>query len=239
MPLEFMLLDVVVSDWCSGASDNAPVSGAGFVSMTKPPDEFLEACEVRLYGVTAKGESVCTHVRGFQPSVVFPVEHQPRVGFARVKAFAATRMDGWDPDRTASNFVRVFFDTCAACRRAAQSSHALETKVDVVTQFYDVTGVRACGWVSVSGAVHLPTTHSVHEKVCDLAAVRVLERDDIAPLRVASFDIECVSKTGDFPEVENGDMITCVGVHTWTHGDPTSNAYTAFTVGKCRIGVQT
>lgn len=229
--MECMLIDVVVSDWCSATTDEVPL-GPNFVNMDKPKSTF--GCEVRLYGVTATGDSVCAHVRGFQPSLVFPATSK-LPPCARVHYFLATRMDGWDPDVGESRFARVFFESCNACRKASKMPDALEANVDAVTQFYDMTSVRACGWVRIDGApLHEKATHSVMEVTCDISGVRPLNRDDIAPMRVASFDIECVSETGDFPDKpELNDRVSCVGVHTWTHGVANSDAYTAFTVGNC------
>ena len=228
----FMMLDVVISDRRSAAVDQDMVeTGMAFVKHEKPASRFAKECEARLYGVTANGESVCLHVYGFYPSVVFPADaHFQCTGSVRSTLFTATRMDGWDPDRAESRFVRVYFRTCWACKQASKQKHALETSVNYVTQFYDVTGLRACGWVSVSGGgvAHERTTFSTLEMSCNIEALEHIDCVDIPPLRFASFDIECISQSGAFPRVEGGDGIVCVGVHTWTYGQSSSDGYVVF-----------
>lgn len=242
--VECMLMDVVVTDLTPAVAeeyDAEAMQGGAFEMMSKPAALYGK-CVVALYGVDADGRSVCVRVRGFEPSVVFPREHlRTAPGTpSTVRPFHAARMDGWDPDPATRSakvhaLARVHYDSCFAFRRASKMPHALEGSIDLSTQFLDTTGLRACGWFRASGGVGGKATHCAVEIDCEAGDLRALpERVDIAPLKIASFDIECVSESGDFPnKPELNDRVSCVGVHLWTHGVADSDRYVCFTVGRC------
>jgi DNA polymerase delta subunit 1 len=94
-----------------------------------------------------------------------------------------------------------------------------EANVDPVLRFMHVSGIRSTGWFEVSGGEHnnLTTCH------VDLynSTLTPVERDDIAPLVIMSFDIECYSSTGEFPNPsKRDDVVFQIGMTTKRFGSP-------------------
>jgi len=98
-----------------------------------------------------------------------------------------------------------------------------ESNIDPVLRFMHVTGVASTGWLESGTCEMDPDT------TCDLNLwqarwqnIRPVARDDIAPLKVMSFDIECYSSTGAFPNPNNpADVIFQIGMTTRTFGTDT------------------
>jgi len=168
------------------------------------------------------------------------------------------RLYGWVPseadptlpseaDPTAAReapVARVSFPTLRAWRAAARlgavrGALPWEAKVDPIMQFFDATGVSPCGWVTLlDGTLRGPASRASHcllEATCSLAHVRPLERMDMAPLLVASVDIECFSERGGFPDAERAsDRVAIIGTSFWRVGAPPEDTVTVLQcVGDC------
>jgi DNA polymerase delta subunit 1 len=95
-----------------------------------------------------------------------------------------------------------------------------ESNIDPVLRFMHVTGIASTGWLE-SGTCEMDP-----ETTCDLNLwqakwqnFRPVARDDIAPLKVMSFDIECYSSTGAFPNPNNpADVVFQIGMTTRSFG---------------------
>jgi DNA polymerase delta subunit 1 len=95
-----------------------------------------------------------------------------------------------------------------------------EANIDSVLRFMHCSGIRSTGWVDPG-----PCEPDV-DTTCDVALwspnwkhVRPIDRDDFAPLRIMSFDIECYSSTGAFPDAKNpSDVIFQIGMTTRDFG---------------------
>ena len=135
------------------------------------------------------------------------------------------RLYGWAPDeenptkRRLYWHARISFPTVRHARFAASFLEKTDVdiglggrvrlsladaKVDPSQKFLAAAGIRACGWVQVKQAryadARVRASHCQFEVSCDLQELRPLvERDGIAPLLVASTDIEVDSRTGEFP----------------------------------------
>lgn len=78
-----------------------------------------------------------------------------------------------------------------------------ETNIDPMLRFMHLRDLQACGWLKVPEGKYLEI--EVSPSTCDIACVtswkwvQLLEKAAIAPVRVASFDIEADSSHGDFP----------------------------------------
>jgi DNA polymerase delta subunit 1 len=95
-----------------------------------------------------------------------------------------------------------------------------ESNIDPVLRFMHLTGIRSTGWFTVFA--HEPddlTTCDVGYFVSDWKTLKPVERDDIAPLKIMSFDIECYSSTGQFPKANiPEDVVFQIGMTTKTYG---------------------
>jgi len=138
-----------------------------------------------------------------------------------------------------SRFVRIEFKTCRAMRMCAAAIEKLkerddrwedlksfgrlkiyESNIDPVLRFMHVTGIKSTGWFEVSPCEpDFSTSCDVSLWAPRMDLVKPLDRDDIAPLKIMSFDIECYSKDGSFPTPQKAeDVIFQIGMTTRVFG---------------------
>ena len=95
-----------------------------------------------------------------------------------------------------------------------------ESNIDPVLRFMHLTDIRSTGWFQVFE--HEPdfqTTCDVGYFVSDWRSLKPVARDDIAPIKIMSFDIECYSSTGQFPKANiPEDVVFQIGMTTRTYG---------------------
>lgn len=93
-----------------------------------------------------------------------------------------------------------------------------ECHIDPILRFVHNTGIKACGWVQLMPnkySIEIPKVSSARTQISVITQVEHIlpdERDDIAPLCVLSFDLECTSIDGGFPQPDRpGDKIIQCG----------------------------
>jgi DNA polymerase delta subunit 1 len=80
--------------------------------------------------------------------------------------------------------------------------HVYESNIDPVLRLMHRTGIQSTGWLDTGDTCvrsHLAKT-DIDLWCNDWSTLKPVDRDDIAPFVVASFDIECNSSTGKFPD---------------------------------------
>jgi DNA polymerase delta subunit 1 len=138
-----------------------------------------------------------------------------------------------------SRFVRLEFKTCRAMRMCASAVEKVkerddrwedlknfgrlkiyESNIDPVLRFMHVTGIKSTGWFEVSDCEpDFSTSCDVSLWAPRMDLVKPIERDDIAPIKIMSFDIECYSKDGSFPTPQKAeDVIFQIGMTTRVYG---------------------
>ena len=104
--------------------------------------------------------------------------------------------------------------------------------LDVRTEVLEAIGVRAGGWLRLDSelvqrlrpAAGLCCGAALQVRTAELAG-SALDLVAMAPLRVLSFDIECVSEDDAFPLAEQrDDAVVCIGLYSKTLGAPASSA---------------
>ena len=95
-----------------------------------------------------------------------------------------------------------------------------EANIDSVLRFMHCSGIRSTGWVNPGPCEpDMETTCDVNLWSPNWRHVKPIDRDDFAPLRIMSFDIECYSSTGAFPDAKNpSDVIFQIGMTTRDFG---------------------
>ena len=177
---------------------------------------------VRAYGRTEDGRSVAASTV-FEP--YFFVKMGARIPEARgAKIEYVMAKDLWGFQNGArGRFAKLTFQTHKAFRSARyglerEKWKIYEANLDPVLRFMHVSGCTSTGWVQVSDFVDDPDTR------CDLnlrgTLSPVKDKDSIAPLKVMSFDIECYSSTGAFPNPKiPGDCVFQIGMTTVAFGE--------------------
>jgi len=113
-----------------------------------------------------------------------------------------------------SRFLRLEFKSHRALRNCVyavenqkhenlRDAKVYEGNMDPVLRFMHVSGISSTGWI------HPGICEPDTETMCqvnlwspDWHYIMPMNRDDFAPLRIMSFDIECYSSTGGFPDAK-------------------------------------
>ena len=185
---------------------------------------------VRAYGRTADGKSVAASTF-FEPYFFAKAGHRtPDVRGARIETVLAKDLWGFqNGERT--RFFKFTFKTHKALRGAAwalERDHwrVYEANIDPVLRFMHVSGCTSTGWIEVLHEEEEMDTR------CDLNIMTekfkpLADRDEIAPLKIMSFDIECYSSTGAFPSPTNlNDVVFQIGMMTREFGRAESSTLT-------------
>ena len=197
---------------------------------------------IRIFGRSADGESVSL---GTPFCPFFYVKPGPRTTAQTVRAFIKENSwrglvscevkDGHDlwgfQNGALSKFVRCEFKTHRAMRSLAYcidnrkfpdlaGCKVYEGNIDPVLRFMHCSGISSTGWVDPGLCEpDAATACDVNLWAPNWRFVTPLARDDIAPLRIMSFDIECYSSTGAFPDPRNpSDVIFQIGMTTKAFG---------------------
>lgn len=197
---------------------------------------------IRIFGRSADGKSVSL---GTPFCPYFYVKPGPRTTAQTVRAFIKENAwrglvscevkDGKDlwgfQNGTLSKFVRCEFKTHRALRSLAygidnakwselSGCRVYEANIDAVLRFMHCSGVSSTGWVDPGICEpDAATACDVNLWAPNWRFVTPLDRSDIAPLRIMSFDIECYSSTGAFPDPRNpSDVIFQIGMTTKAFG---------------------
>jgi len=95
-----------------------------------------------------------------------------------------------------------------------------EGNIDPVLRFMHCSGISSTGWVDPGlFEPDMETTCQVNLWSPNWRLIKPIDRDDIAPLRIMSFDIECYSSTGAFPDPKNReDVVFQIGMTTKEFG---------------------
>ena len=148
------------------------------------------------------------------------------------------KLYGWHPSETdvdsvrTFEIVRVFFPSTRARSAVVKNAETeplgfelVEAKVSSERQFTDLHDLNESGWVQASvKKVKRRISHCTSEYVARVEDLSHFECDDIAPLRVCSFDIECSSASGGFPQ-SSTDAVVAVGLNFWNVGTPVTEEH--------------
>jgi DNA polymerase delta subunit 1 len=210
---------------------------ATFQAVAWDGGDIEDRYTVRVFGRTEDGRSVSLGTT-FEP---FCYVKPPTRTFSNALSFVRTKcasvearksVDLWGfRNGTLEDFLLVRFKShkglrnfawCIENRKWPELSGCTvhESNIDPVLRFMHVTGIASTGWLE-SGTCEMDP-----ETTCDLNLwqakwqnLRPVARDDIAPLKVMSFDIECYSSTGAFPNPNNpADVVFQIGMTTRSFG---------------------
>jgi len=180
---------------------------------------------VRAYGRTEDGKSVSASTV-FEPYFFVKMRADiPDVRGAKIDYVSAKDLWGFQ-NGARTRFAKLTFGTHKEFRSAIYSLQRekwriYEANLDPVLRFMHISGCTSTGWITVSDEVDDPDAR------CDLNVRGILgpvkDKDSIAPIKVMSFDIECYSSTGDFPNPSiPGDCVFQIGMTTACFGQEIS-----------------
>jgi DNA polymerase delta subunit 1 len=176
---------------------------------------------VRAYGRTEDGKSVAASTI-FEPYFFVKMGSRiPEVRGAKIQYVNAKDLWGFQ-NGVQSRFAKLTFQTFKDFKIGMYTLQRekwkiYEANLDPVLRFMHISGCTSTGWIKVTEEEDDPDTR------CDVnlrgTLSPVLGKDTVAPLKVMSFDIECYSSTGNFPDPKiPGDCVFQIGMTTRDFG---------------------
>jgi len=163
---------------------------------------------IHIFGRTEDGKSV--HVETpFEPYffVKVPPDRSPKALIQEIQPSSSAvirRKDLWGfRNQEEYTFLKLGFRTLADLKECRpRGLKVYEKNLDPVLRFMHRSEIKSTGWVQVPEKGASPG----HDSSCDIdvcvadwRTLKPVDRDDIAPLRIASLDIESYSESGAFP----------------------------------------
>ena len=183
--------------------------------------------QISVFGKTEEGKSICVTTtfdpyffvklpKGTKPSDVTRLYNDINaLRRDHVTSYSLTKQkDVWGfQNNEEFHFMHLNFKTLEARRKVNsifmynndfKKYHVYESNIDPVLRLMHRTGIQSTGWLDTGPNCvrsHLAKT-DIDLWCNDWRTLTPVARDDIAPFVVASFDIECNSSTGKFPDAD-------------------------------------
>ena len=186
-----------------------------------------DAYIIKIFGRTEEGKSVCLSTK-FRP-YFFIKSREGSQKFIKDPVVHAASVKGKELWGFTNNeecvFVKLDFHTLKDLkfheRTLKRSYQVYESNIDPVLRFMHRTNISSTGWLD-SGS----ECERAYISTCDIdlwcnnwKTLTPVARDDIAPLRIMSFDIEAYSHDGGFPDPEHPDNVVFqIGMTTKVYG---------------------
>ena len=182
---------------------------------------------IHIFGRTEDGKSV--HVETpFEPYffVKVPPDRSPKALIQEIQPYSSAvirRKDLWGfRNQEEYTFLKLGFRTLADLKECRpRGLKVYEKNLDPVLRFMHRSEIKSTGWVQVPANAGPGHDSSCDIDVCvaDWRTLKPVDRDDIAPLRIASLDIESYSESGAFPNAfKTNDTCFQVAVTTKSFG---------------------
>lgn len=186
-----------------------------------------DAYVIHIFGRTEDGKSV--HVETpFEPYffVKVPPDRSPKALIQEIQPWSSAvirRKDLWGfRNKEEYTFLKLGFRTLAEMKECRpRGLKVYEKNLDPVLRFMHRSEIKSTGWVQVPMNASPGHDSSCDIDVCvaDWRRLKPVDRDDIAPLRIASLDIESYSESGAFPNAfKEKDVCFQVAVTTKAFG---------------------
>lgn len=112
-----------------------------------------------------------------------------------------------------------------------------ESNIPPILRYFHTQNIDPSGWVKICKnkiGIYEKKTNSQIEIECNANDLELYENNDISPLLIASFDIECTSIDGTFPNPERrGDKIIQIGTTIHRYGENKCCFKHISTLGNC------
>ena len=247
-------------------------------------DDGTRLFEIRGYGITDKNNSICVHVKGFEPYFYIEVPsnwtktickmfqsqlefklRKKRDGLKQCKFINSKKLYGFS-DYKKFNFIKIKsynLSTFYECRRIVEgrypygidktglcndrkfkinrqeydfSDKLYESNITPMLRFFHIRDLQPNGWISVNKhtTTENPQTRCQLEIDCNYKDICKVDKNEIAPLIIASFDIECTSIDGSFPDARRkGDEVIQIGTTFHRYGEKSCFYKNIITLKKC------
>ena len=219
-----------------------PGTGLAFQAVAWDGQDQDDQFTIRIFGRAENGKSVSLGTT-FNP--YFYIKPPPGAQIDGLRSFIRTqfwrglasceRKDGKDlwgfQNGKLSPFLRVEFKSHRALRSCVycvdnvkyeelRGCRVYEGNIDSVLRFMHCSGIKSTGWIDPGICEpDMESTCEVNLWAPNWRFITPLDRDDFSPLKIMSFDIECYSSTGGFPDAKRpADVVFQIGMTTGAFG---------------------
>jgi DNA polymerase delta subunit 1 len=235
----------------------------------------IKKFNIKAYGVTQKGNSVCIHIKNFKP--YFFIKLPMGWGIRHFKAFISKlkiivgdyfaktlckaelihKKDFYGfTNNTLFKFAKLTFHNKSGFysfqRKLNEKvikiakygiNHKFdkdlyESKIDPMLRFFHETDIKPCGWIKIPKKEFSLNSPSLTRCQVDITIpytkIIAVEKTKIAPMIIASFDIECTSTDGTFPNPHRkDDQVIQIGTTLHRYGETKCFLKHIVTLKKC------
>ena len=239
--IEIKLYDSLPQDF----SLTETLTGQDFVELLEEETcSHTNSAVVCIFGRMETGDSIVLKVYDYKPYFdyistesnskrllsVLSTKLYVDIDLLKSECFKRKKAWGWEPNEDDMSTVkehlihRVHFPTCHARKRAKYivipGFELVESKISAETQFFDNMDLIPSGWLTCSNFTESTRkiSHCEQEIFAKLRDIQHCNNDLIAPIKICSFDIECSSDTGAFPNSKT-DKVVMVSLVFWNLGE--------------------
>lgn len=171
---------------------------------------------IHLFGRTEDGRPVHVRVK-YYPCLFLKVKNPPKHPKELKRETVTNFKSVWGYTTEDQIFTKLVFKTLEDRRwaenfykKALSKTVIFEANIDPLLRFMHRTGIQSTGWVQAP----------IQDRPLAWTELKPLpDKTDIAPIRIMSFDIECASGDGTFPNPENdSDCVFQIAMSTVTWG---------------------
>lgn len=164
---------------------------------------------IRIFGRTNEGKSACGFYKGFLP--YFYVKGEAGLEFLKDKSLKIEKVKRKEVFNPPAEFYKVTISNPAKTPELREALKKMGVEVyeaDILFKyrFMNDCGLGGMGWINMEGNNESTKTVNV-DRPFTINKIKTVERDDV-PMRILSFDIECVPlKEGNVPEARRDPVI--------------------------------
>lgn len=180
---------------------------------------------IKVFGMTLEGTTVSVSIKNFKPYFFIKVGNSADANYVKnalknkdddllkgvYNVSEIESKDFWGfTNKNKFKFLKISFHDYGTMRnyirtftKGKKCMKCYEYNIDPYIRFMHKNNIVPCGWLEIKKGLYeatdiLPSTSSIDVE-CSFKNIKKYECDDSAPFLVASFDLECMSLTGDFP----------------------------------------
>ena len=216
------------------------------ISWEAGDDEERQKYTVHIFGRTQGGKSVCVTTPfapyffiklnkvGEKEEVLFKLaermgmttrddEIRPEFKKIKLKLIKSKDLYGFQNSQEYP-YIKLEFQTLAEMKKCEFAAHkaalrVYEANIDPFLRMMHRTGIKSTGWMEADGESDTFSTCEIDLFVKNWSTLKPLDRDDIAPFKIVSFDIETNSSTGKFPDpLVEGDACFQIALTSKVYG---------------------
>lgn len=188
-------------------------------------NNFEKAYVIKVFGMTLKGESVSVSIKRFKPYFFIKIESKNdssfintnvrdkddnlKKGVCSIKEIESKDFWGFTNKKN-FNFIKLRFHNYETMRtyirlftKGRKTFKCYEYNIDPYIRFIHNNNLEPTGWLQIKKGKYSTTdimpSKSLIDVECEYKNLLKYECSESAPFIVASFDLECMSLTGDFP----------------------------------------